>query len=588
LLIICGIVCIGILNFRFSYYTGSESLYPSQEYSRDFEDFRDILSIEITYTAHNSEFVYRFYKVTAIDNVYYSNTGEKIYPYVIHLLADSFTDFYESDYQYSYKNFFMADYHPHFTVVVTLANGKVVTLKSDSSYHCFIPWNIEYDGRSYVQYNGKIPSALLTLLAKIDKEWASYDKEIHWGCYPAAVPEKYSEESLTFPVTEYVLTPEEERGITHILWKVDFQNAVGRPVYINGKVFFITENQLVALDAQTGEVLWEYIFEQGKKAPSHMFQKNVVIHDGTVYVGAPSWMYSLDGETGNLLWKYKTNTQYTPLALAGDNLIALTGGVICLHKETGEILWEITDDTWNEKFYSDTILLEGLKEGDSYHALIDAKTGKTIWKEPLFEIKSPVYHDGVLYFSRITDGTFVSVEVETMEEWSYWYGKTIVYFEVFEDRILLVLFDKEGKFLDSLLVLDLNKSTLWKYTYPQKVLWEFGYTIDSSFCEGTLFISREGGVIEAFDAENGEKQWETEVRGTEMTSLDVYEGRIYVSANDGRLYCLELETGKISWVIVTENGLVTFPEGALVYVSPIEDGLLFVATMEGILYAVAG
>lgn len=587
MLIICGIVFIGILNFRFSSYTGSESLYPSQEYSRDFEDFRDILSIEITYTAHNSEFVYRFYKVTAIDNVYYSNTGEKIYPYVIHLLADSFTDLYESDYQYSYKNLSMADYHPHFTVVVTLANGKVVTLKSDSSYHCFIPWNIEYDGKSYVQYNGKIPSVLFTLLAKIDTEWTSYDKEIRWGCYPAAVPEKYSEKSLNFPVTEHVLTPEEERGITHILWEVDFQNAVGRPVYTNGKVFFIAENQLVALDAQTGEVLWEYIFEQGKKAPSRMFQKNVVLHDGTVYVGAPFWVYSLDGETGNLLWKYKTNAQYVQLALAGDNLIALTGGVICLHKETGEILWEITDDTWNEKFYSDTILLEGLKEGDSYHALIDAKTGETIWKENLFEVKNPVYHDGVLYFSRVTDGTFVSVEVEPMEEWSYWYGKTIVYFEVFEDRILLVLFDKEGQFLDSLLVLDLNKSTLWKYTYPQEVLWEFGYTIDSSLCEGTLFISREGGVIEAFDAENGEKQWETEVRGTEITSFDVYEENLYISANDGRLYCLKIESGEILWEIVTENGLVAFPKGACVYVSPIEDGMIFVATIGGHLYAVS-
>lgn len=585
LLIICGIVCIGIFNFRFSSHTDSESfLYPSNASYEDFEDFHDILSIEITYTAHSdSDFVYRFYKITKIDGVYYSNAGKKIYPYVIHSLADSFTDLYESEYQHSYNNIFTSRYRPHFTVVITLADGKVVTVKSDSSYHCFIPWNIEYNGTSYVQYNGKIPSALLKLLGKIDKEWTAYDKEIQWGCYPAAVPEHYTDLSFNFPVTEPVLTLKEERGITHVLWKADI-NPIGVPVYSQGTVFVTTEDQLRALDSKTGEPLWEYPFEQ-EIVPSLRAPEQVVVHNGTVYVGAPFWVYSLDGETGALLWKYKTATQYVSLALAGENLIALTGGVTCLHRETGELLWEITDDTWNETFYADTILLEGLSKDGPYHALIDTHTGETLWKGTLFDIKNPVYHEGVLYFSRVTDGKFGSLDVHTMEEWSYWYGKPLAYVDVFEDRILLVFFNKEGKSLDSLLVLDLDRFTLWKYTYPKGIPWEPGYSMSSSMSEGTLFISREGGIIEAFNAEDGEKLWETEVRGTTITSFEVYNEKIYVSANDGRLYCLEVETGEISWVFAAEHALVAFPEDALVYVSLIEDGFLFVATIDGNLYA---
>lgn len=47
--------------------------------------------------------------------------------------------------------------------------------------------------------------------------------------------------------------------------------------------------------------------------------------------------------------------------------------------------------------------------------------------------------------------------------------------------------------------------------------------------------------------ETGEPTWETEVRETEIICFTVYEGSIYTSANDGNIYCLELETGTCVW-----------------------------------------
>jgi outer membrane protein assembly factor BamB len=65
----------------------------------------------------------------------------------------------------------------------------------------------------------------------------------------------------------------------------------------------------------------------------------------------------------------------------------------------------------------------------------------------------------------------------------------------------------------------------------------------------------------------------------------VYEENIYLSANDGNIYCLNPETGKILWVFRAEHVLARFPDDVWISLSEIEDGLFFVATGEGNLYA---
>ncbi|MBU7048391.1 MAG: PQQ-binding-like beta-propeller repeat protein [Theionarchaea archaeon] len=585
-LIICGIILVGILDTE-SFHQDS-ILVKSPHY----EDFHDIQTIEITYTAEKgSEIIYRFYKIETINGEYRSNMGNRIDNHFIDLLAESFTGFYESAYEYSYDNFYRFDFNPHFEILITRLNGKPVTIKSDSDYYSFIPWNIEYDGKTYAQYNGIIPTALFKILIEIDREtWISFDKESRWGCYQPEVPERHFEFSRDFPVAE-IVNPE-ENGKNHMLWELNTNNSIlVNPFYNDGNVFVTLEDRFISVDGETGDILWELIYEEeGVEFPYSLFPiENVVFEEGVVYVSAPdSWVYKVDSETGDPIWKYKTDTHYAfSLKIMGDNLIALTGGVTCLNKETGAKIWDITDDTWNEKFYDDKILLESFGEGpDSYHALIDSNTGEILWKENLFDVVNPVYHEGVLYYSRPKENILVSTVVKTLNEnWSYAYSKTLEYFEVFDDKILLVLFDRKG-FLDSLVLLNMNGSLAWNYTYSGEVEWGFGFEAESILHEGILFIVREKGVIEAFNTENGDKLWETEVRGTQITSFDIYEQRIYIAANDGNLYCLNQDTGTILWVFAAENALSMYPEDVHIYVSSIEDGFLYVATMDGTLFAV--
>lgn len=565
--------------------------YSEGIYDNDYAPLQDfgISRVEITYTEDSGDFVYRFYKIESVNGVYYSNTGKKIDPDLIANLAESFTNLYESGYVYRYKGF-LDGLNPHFVVVVTLVDGKTIVLESYSSYHCFIPWNITHNDTTYTQYNGEIPSALLKILLKIDEaQWLPYDKEARYGCYTAVAPDYAL--SQKFPRTEYVPTPEEEHGKSHLLWQSIIPNsASGPPAYADGNIIVAERDQVMCIDAETGKMLWEIPFE--KEGLLSVDTESVVVRDGIVYVGAPdSLVYSIDMKIGNVYWTYKTkaNTQI-PLNIVEDYLIALTGGITCLERETGELIWEIPDNTWDEQVYNDKLLFAGIGEDSkSYYALLDVGSGEILWKEDLFEIQHPVYHEGVLYFARPAENVFMYIDVaepkELEEIWLYPYDVTdsLLYVKVFDDFVFLLFFDEEKELLGRVVVINTEKRDIWKYRY-QGVTWKVDYSVDVNVYQDSIFVLRQGGYIEAFSITDEEKLWETELRGTEITSFEVYGNKAYVSANDGRIYCLDLETGDILWMAVVEYELRAFPEYVRIYVT-IGDGFLFVVTEGGNLYA---
>ena len=109
---------------------------------------------------------------------------------------------------------------------------------------------------------------------------------------------------------------------------------------------------------------------------------------------------------------------------------------------------------------------------------------------------------------------------------------------------------------------------------------------DFKILEDEVFLSRERGFMDVFDAKTGEKLWEIEIRGTRVLDFELYNGNVYLYANDGRLYCLNLEIGKVIWFSKTEEDFAEFAEDFRpIYASKIRDGFIFVATKRGNLFA---
>jgi outer membrane protein assembly factor BamB len=590
LLLIISVIA-GILAIQWHAFPNIDSLSISSP-------VQSITTIDITYTAmttsnstkslnnENTDSVctYLFYKIQKINNNYFASTGDHLDPELIREVAESFTDLYQATYQKTYQEYTRQDCTPHFTIVITLSNGKTVQAESESVYHCFIPWNITYEGSNYLQYNGKIPSALLKILTKLDKnQWAPYQKIATWGCYPAQVPAPIQEGgvSLDFPSTNNIPPPEELSGKSHLQWSLTLPEIpVCSPVYYNQKIFLPFADRIQCIDAQSRAPLYTIPFKPVQPFQSPSLEQKIAISDHTLYVGAPdSHIYSIDIETGDILWSYHISpvTDYIPVTLVNNTVIALTKGIICLEKEHGTLLWEIPSDTWNEAIYNDVVLYAGLQEqSEPYYTLLGSNIGEPLLHLPLYTVGHPVYSEGVFYFFD-EEGALTSIALEDMAETDlFWTVYPVESMNILGDNIVLLLKNESGT--QSVIMLHTNGLREWEYT-PEN-----SNSISKTvFNEKRVFLIQEGGIIQALDAETGEELWIREVRGTEITSFYQYEENIYVSANDGYIYCLSAEPGIITWYFIAQNELEIYPDKVSLSITSSE-GYLLVVTPKGILY----
>ena len=129
------------------------------------------------------------------------------------------------------------------------------------------------------------------------------------------------------------------------------------PPVVNDGVMFITtpEDRVIAVDARTGEQLWLYQrqFPEGMAHP-HRTNRGVALYGDKVYYTAhDAFVVALDATTGELVWEtavadYRTGYYMTiaPLVANGKVLVGPSGGergirgfVAAYDAETGEEVW---------------------------------------------------------------------------------------------------------------------------------------------------------------------------------------------------------------------------------------------------------
>lgn len=440
--------------------------------------------------------------------------------------------------------------------------------------------------------------------------------------YPDEVPDEQAEKTppLNSPESTPVIS-EEPSGEPYLLWEVDVKgSAITEPLYADGYVYVTIEDGIQAFSGETGEKIWEihtglivtapeyadgtlYIVvrngiqafngETGEKIWEKTFveeyssqdRRYLIVHEGFVYVGTPEPSVTcLNASSGDMIWRY-TDVRTTPrLRLREDNLLVYSMGLQYIDGETGKKLWEVDESLPSVTFYSDKIIAEAI--GDDfkfYYTLIDIDSGAILWRERTSDITQPGYYSGIFYFGRKEESTLSAVNTETMEViWEYKYGKTLHDRKAFDKGILLITYDRKEKVLDRLIFLDWKGSEMWEHLY-ESITWT---SLDEAHIEisGNKVYFLRGGFMEAFDMYGGQKLWETEVGGSEIGDMRMYQDRMYFSADDGRIYCLDLVSGEIIWEFYTgsESGL---SKKEPPYISEISDNMLYVVSEEGRLFA---
>jgi len=364
--------------------------------------------------------------------------------------------------------------------------------------------------------------------------------------------------------------------------------AFGNRIYINSPTPgdpANTQERLIAIDADTGKVVWERRFS--------LFLSDVPQHRA-------SWASpAVDPQTGNIY------------------LFTVAAQLVCVSPD-GKVLWDrsLTDEygavtthggrTTSPIIDGDKVILNTLilawgdlnRPGNRYFAF-DKHTGQTVW------ISSPQSrHYDTNYSTPIvadingtramivggTDGVYHALQVNTGAKiWSIEVSKrAILNSALFRDNVAYVTHGEENMDTTEMGLIAAIDATRSGVLGADAVKWRtrgFLPTFASPVMDNErLYTVDNSAIIGAFDLKTGAKVWERTLGTLQKGSPVLADGKLYVGTENGKFYILRPTPAGVDVLDEDVLGDPQAPEPIIA--SPIvADGRVYVTSMDA-LYAI--
>ena len=234
------------------------------------------------------------------------------------------------------------------------------------------------------------------------------------------------------------------------IWHYGTQGAVSSsPAAWNGEVFFSsTDGSVYALDATNGTLRWrfrtagEHRFEargiHGIKPkdrlmadPFDLFISSPAIANGVLYIGSGDHnVYALHAKSGSLLWKFQTGDVVHATPAVADGLVYIGSwdrNFYALDAATGAVRWKFL--TGDDQAIHNQVGIQGsaaVANGivyfgcrDSHLYALDARSGALRWshnEHGSWVIASPALYDGNVYFTTSDEHVFFALDAATGAE----------------------------------------------------------------------------------------------------------------------------------------------------------------------------
>lgn len=265
-------------------------------------------------------------------------------------------------------------------------------------------------------------------------------------------------------------------GTPPVLWTRDdlaTDRIIAPALQANGQVFVGTaDNHLYALDAESGELQWEF-------ATEHSVWAQPVYSEGFVYVASlDNNVYALDPDNGDLKWQTTLGGSVAGTPVLVDDLLYVPSfdrKLHALNAQTGEEIWAADAENW-------------------------------VWG-------APAAGNGTVFFGDI-DGNIYAVSAESGEQqWSSTAGGAIQSALLYDDGVLFVTSGQtEGDEEDrrgEVLALDAEQGdVLWQYETRSPV---FSAPVLVNESIAVVYQAGQASMLNVFDRENGAVTWEFEL-----------------------------------------------------------------------------
>jgi outer membrane protein assembly factor BamB len=381
----------------------------------------------------------------------------------------------------------------------------------------------------------------------------------------------------------------------NLAWRVPIGGR-SSPVAFGGRIYLLTvtegdvattQERLVALDAETGKVLWERRFSVYlSDVPQHRAawaSPTVDPDTGNIFVFTVGAQLAAVSPEGKVLWDRSLPEEYGAVTTHGGrttspivhddtvilNTLMLAWGdlnrpgnrYMAFDKHTGQTVWISSPQTRHfDTNYSTPIVVDipssaagepattamivGGTDG-AFHAL-QVNTGKPIWRIDVSKraiLNSALYRDGIVY---ITHGE------ENL-------GTTQM------GMVAAIDARRTGELTEDAFTW---RTLGFMPSFPSPVMDdERLYSVDN------------GAIVAAFDLKTGTKVWERSLGTLQKGSPVLADGKLYVGTENGKLFILQPSATGVE--VLDEDLLGTPQSPEVIFASPIvADGRVYVTSME--------
>ena len=323
-----------------------------------------------------------------------------------------------------------------------------------------------------------------------------------------------------------------------------------------------------------------------------------VIAGGVVYIASlGGHLYAIDGETGKEKWNFKSRMPIASSpAVEGKTIyfVSSAGALAALEADTGKPKWvfateyerkfeaknlhgypsaaQTIPDAW-DLFISSPAVAQGkvyFGSGDGNVYAVDAEAGVLQWKFATQDVvhSSPAVADGVVYIGG-WDSNLYALDAETgRERWTFKAGQdpaihNQVGFQsspaVVDGTVYVGCRDAHVYALDA-------KTGRKKWDYPTSKSWVIG---TPAVRDGVVYVgTSDSARFMALDASTGRLRFNFDAKAYIFSSAAIAGGQAYVGSHNGRLYAVDLKSGKLAWEFQTEASKtdrlkVLNPDGSL-------------------------
>jgi outer membrane protein assembly factor BamB len=366
----------------------------------------------------------------------------------------------------------------------------------------------------------------------------------------------------------------------------------------SGTVFVATyQGTLVAVDADSGQVLWRYETAWGQLI-------GPVISGDVVYLGTlEGFVAALNMSDGHELWRYETSGPVKSSPAVTDGVMYV-GDIGTFYAMSDTPVRESTTNA-NASMFRGNLARTGDLPGPA-----PSTEPSLLWtyeSPDSLMVSAPVIVDGVVYAS---DGSANHVGVDALQEPMQPGGgrfthRTFAIDATTGSRLWEIPFGGGYPSIPAvaggLVFVNVSDGNLYafdaasgveRWRFPTGFLWVSTPAID----DGVIYVAGGkgsnsnaiGGTLFAVDAETGAKQWEYTFEGSVGSSPAIANGVIYLGSAAGSLgetvggaqttggiHAVDARSGQRRWFVATSSGIAATPAvaGGLVVIGDLADNL---------------